>query len=173
MSQWLSEVWDNLSCLNLCVHSHSACQHLNLVVTSQTCPKNTIESRVHSVIPRSTLCADTLGSDPKEIQGTACLSFLSHGKPRSCSISSALALLLSLYSTLRDVGNHHSARVFQREETSLLDGCECSLGHYVRQDPAPKKGCSKLQTVRSALAQQFVLSSSRGGCKNPTDFVNY
>lgn len=81
--QWLSEVWDNLSCLNLCVHSHSVCQHLSLVVTSQTCPKNTIESRVHFVIPRSTLCADTLGSDLKEIQGTACLLFLSNGKPRS------------------------------------------------------------------------------------------
>lgn len=90
LSQWLSVVWDNLSCLNLCVHSHSVCQHLNLVVTSRTCPKNTIESRVHFVIPRSTLCADTLGSDLKEIQGTACLLFLSNGKPRSWSIGTAL-----------------------------------------------------------------------------------
>lgn len=77
---------------------------------------------------------------------------------------SALKLLLSLYSTLRDVGNHHSARVFHREETRLLDGCECSLGHYVRQTLL-QKGCSKLQAVRLALAQQFVLSSSWGGCE--------
>lgn len=42
---------------------------------------------------------------------------------RSCPTanpsSSALTLLLCLYSTLRDVGNHHSARVFQREEPRL------------------------------------------------------
>lgn len=93
LSQWLSEVWDNVSCLNLCVHSHPVCQHLNLVVTSRTCPKNTMESRVHFVIPRSTLCADTLGCDPKEIQGTACLSFLSHGKPQQCPDAAPLPLL--------------------------------------------------------------------------------
>lgn len=39
--------------------------------------------------------------------------------PTANPISSALALLLCLYSTLRDVGNHHSARVFHREETRL------------------------------------------------------
>lgn len=123
-SRWPSEVSGavgiNLHCWNLDVCSHSLCQHLNWLLTSQTCPKN--YHRVWCPFCHYTFHLVTRRLlDPKETQGTA-LSFVPVLKANPKLVRRhrapvlALILLISLSYLLRDVGNHHFARVVNREE---------------------------------------------------------
>lgn len=64
----------NLSCPNLCVHSHLVCQHSNWLLLLKLAQRITW-SLVFILSLRSTFVR--LGSDLKETQGTTCLLFLS------------------------------------------------------------------------------------------------
>lgn len=82
----LTLCWGNLSCLNLCVHSHLVCQHLNWSLLLKLAQRIT-SSLVFIICHCSASYTDTLGSDLKEITRYS-VSFCScpKGKLKSWSI---------------------------------------------------------------------------------------
>lgn len=150
MSQWLSEVWDNLSCLNLCVHSHSLCQHLNLVVILKLAQRKPWSPVL--VLPFHVPAPKLLGVTRREDEaqrGRHCCATQTPLLQQPCPGTAPQPLLYAQ-------GCRKPPLCSCAPAGCWMDGCECSLGHYVRQDPAPKR---LLQApggaISSAVCPQF------------------
>lgn len=160
MSRWLSEVWDNLSCLNLCVHSHSLCQHLNLVVILKLAQRKPWSPVL--VLPFHVPAPKLLGVTRREAEaqrGCHCCATQTPLLQQPCPGAAPQPLLYAQGCRKPPLCSCAPAG---RKQTVGWMGVSVLLG-IMLDKTLLQKGCSKLQAVPSA--QQFVLSSSGGGCK--------